>query len=100
MSNNRRMSNYRVFVEGRNVKIALENKVVRHGFFTARFLEAENEQIAEEKAKELIMDELREYILNKNDDMPVLVVEETVRVQTFGNQLIPGKGFTWFEEGN
>lgn len=93
------MAKYRVFVEGRNVKIASGDRIVPHGFFAARFLEAENEQIAEEKAKALIMDELREYFLNTADDMPVLVVEETVRVQTFGDQLVPGKGFTWFEEG-
>jgi hypothetical protein len=93
------MSKYRVFVEGRNVEIASGERIVRHGFFTARFVEAENAQIAEEKAKALIMDELREYILNAADDMPVLVVEETVSVQTFGDQRVPGKGFTWFEEG-
>ncbi len=93
------MSKYRVFVEGRNVMLASGDRVVRHGFFTARFLESENEKIAEEKAKALIMAELREYILNEADDLPVLEVEETVTVQSFGDQLVPGKGFTWFEEG-
>jgi hypothetical protein len=45
------------------------------------------------------MDELRDCILNAADDMPVLIIEETVSVQTFGDQRVPGKGFTWFEEG-
>lgn len=89
---------YRISVEGKNFKIRLEKVVQQLGFYTTRFIIAENEAVACETALDLIRNELKEIVLNEPSDPPMMFIEETVELDSFGDNMVPGKGFTWFEE--
>jgi hypothetical protein len=94
------MKKYTVRVEGRNylVKSLDDNKEEKLGFFTARFVEANNKKEAENIALNLIREELHDKIINKRDNPPMLYVEDIDEVSSFGDNIVPGKGFTWYPE--
>ena len=92
------MNKYRVFVEGKNFIVKIENKIDRYGFFTTRFIEAKHAQDAEKISLDLIRDELKDVVLNEKPDPPMLYINEIDELESFGDHLVPGKGFTWFEE--
>jgi hypothetical protein len=87
---------YKVFVEGRNFRINVDGLVENQGFYTTRFIEADDAATAENKALNLIRDELRGIVMNAPSDPPVLYIEETHEMKSFEGHLPPGRGFTWF----
>lgn len=89
---------FRIYINGINFLIRFEGKLEKHGFFTTRYTEGNNESEAELVAIDLIRDELKEIVLNQKSDPPVLNVQETVELESFENVDIPGRGFTWYEE--
>ena len=89
---------YRVLIEGNNFAIKMGGKVVKHGFFTTRFIEAGDSKSAEMLALNMVRNELKSTVLNLISDPPLISVEETYEIEDFGNHLVPGSGFTWFEE--
>jgi hypothetical protein len=91
------MNKYKVFIDGDNFDILLDGKVGKHGFFTTRFVEAKGSKEAEALAINLIRDELKSIVLNDRSDPPTLYVEENYEVDDFGDNLVPGTGFTWFK---
>jgi hypothetical protein len=68
------------------------------GFFTTRYIEADNPTIAENKARDLIINELDRVILNEPSDRPSMHVEKLEELRSFGDNPSPGAGFTWFLE--
>jgi hypothetical protein len=92
------MKKYKVVVEGRNCLIELGNIAQRHGFFTTRFIEAEDTSTAGQIAVDLVKKELTDTLLNDQFNPPSMYVDEVGEVRSFGDNLVPGKGFTWYPE--
>ena len=91
------MKKFKVIIEGDNFEVLLNGKVGKHGFFTTRFIESKNSESAETLAMSLIRDELESMVLNDRSDPPVMYVEEKYEINDFGDNLVPGSGFTWFK---
>jgi len=79
--------------------IRLDDQVGKHGFYTTRYIEASDMSVAETIAVDLIRSELNDVVLNDRSDPPVMFVKEIEELESFGNRLVPGSGFTWFDEG-
>lgn len=78
--------------------IELGDVALRHGFFTTRFIEAEDRSTAGKIAVDLIKKELTGTLLNDQFNAPTMRVDEVTEVLSFGDNLVPGKGFTWYPE--
>lgn len=89
---------YKIVVEGKNYNIRLEEGPQKCGFFATRFIEANNSSEAENIVMELIRDELNGIILNDRFDPPILCLEELIELSSFGDNDIPGGGFSWYKE--
>lgn len=75
----------------------MDSKVGRYGFFTTRFVEAKDSGGAEFSVMNLIREELRSMGLNDPSDPPTMHVEEIHEIDDFGENAVPGSGFTWFK---
>ena len=93
------MKKFKVLIEGRNFVIEENNKCKKYGFFTTRFVQAEDAFHAETIALDLIRNELNNVVLNEQVDPPMLHVEAINEVASFGGNLVPGTGFSWYIEG-
>jgi len=93
------MKKYSVIVKGTNVYLN-RGQIERMGFFANRWFEATSKQEAEELAIKDVRRELiaREILFNSPEDPPVLTVEKTQEVDSFGDNIVPGKGFTFYED--
>ena len=91
------MKKFRVFVRGENFHLKEEGSVKRFGFYTTRFVEALDEDQAEQTAVELVRseDQLREAVCNDQSDPPMIFVEEIDQISTFEAQR---SGFTLYED--
>lgn len=89
---------FKIVVEGQNYTVNLDNTPQRCGFFTTRFVEADNPSEAENIVLQLIRDELKGIVLNDRNDPPAISLDEIVEIASFGNNDVPGFGFTWFKE--
>jgi hypothetical protein len=94
------MKNYRVFVRGENFLINVDGCVKKLGFYTTRFVEANDEREAEENAISILRKDpkLRGCILNKESDTPMLFVEEIEKVDSFDGLTLPGAGFSFYPD--
>ncbi|HID69598.1 MAG TPA: hypothetical protein EYP35_03860 [Desulfobacterales bacterium] len=92
------MQKYNVFIEGTNFKIEIENTVQKCGFFTTRFVEANDPPSAEKQAMDFVREELQEIVLNDRENPPVMYIEKLDEIKTFGDNEVPGTGFTWFKD--
>jgi len=45
----------------------------------------------------LIREELESIVLNDRSDPPVMYAKENDEINDFGDNLVPGSGFTWFK---
>jgi hypothetical protein len=89
---------YKVMIEGANFLIELDDATTKHGFFTTRFVEAEDEEAAENQAIEITRMELANRVKNDRDDSPVMFVEEMVEIGPFEEFPVPRPGFVWFPD--
>jgi hypothetical protein len=94
----RNSKKYKVLVHGDNFLFSLEGKALKFGFYTTRFVEALNEEDAEEKAIALLGDDssLRSCVLNEQTDSPLMFAEEIVEVKSFDGFETPGTGFSFY----
>lgn len=78
------VNHFRVFIHGQNFVIEVDGELKPMGFFTTRFVEAENHDQAEGMAVQLLRDfqPLRDEVKNPEDDRPELVIEETEELQS------------------
>lgn len=90
------MKRYRVLINGVNFLLEVDGALGKHGFYTSRWVEAEDPQSAELRAIELFRSEpgLRERLRNAPDDPPTLYVEETEEVM----ELEPAQGLAFYVE--
>lgn len=94
------MNKYKVMLNGRNFQIPLEGTVQRVGFYTTRFVEANDPEQAELRAVALVKsdEELRTAVRNKPDDPPTIHLEEVVEVVDFEGVQVPGAGYSFYAE--
>ena len=92
------MNKYRVVIHGRNYLIKLDDMIERMGFYTTRYVEAENEGLAESKAVALIQndDKLGQVVLNAPDNPPVLYAEEILELENFEGVNPPGAEYSFY----
>jgi hypothetical protein len=90
---------YSVMVEGKNIYLN-RGHVERMGFFTTRWVEAISKGEAEKMAVEFVKQELQalNVLCNSPEDPPVFVVKKVREVDSFDDFIVPGKGFTFFQE--
>lgn len=95
MSNSKK---YKVLVRGDNFLFNVGGTDQKLGFYTTRFVEAENEEQAEEKVIALLRDDptLRGSVLNEQSDSPLMFAEEVVELKSFDGLKVPGGGFTFY----
>ena len=86
-----------VTLQGRNFLLDLEGQTRRYGFYTTRFVEAEDEAAAELAAVALVRDEpdLRDAVLNSRDDPPMLYMSGIQEIAPMPEQ---AKGHTFYPE--
>ena len=92
------MKKYKVLIEGANFLIEFDEETTKYGFFTTRFVEAENEEAAENQAIEMVRLKLVRLVKNNRDDSPVMFVEEIVELEPFEELPVPQPGFAWFAD--
>ena len=92
------MAKYSVFIRGENLFIEIDGKIGRYGFYTTRYVEAEDENAATSIVLELIQKELAKVSLNDSTDAPLLEMEEIQEIESFGDIKPPGSGFSLFKE--
>ncbi len=93
------MKKFKALIEGKNCYIKMDDGAQYCGFFTTRFVEADDALAAENMVIKLVKDELRGIVLNKKNNPPVMYVDELFEVESFGEKSTSGAGFTWFKEG-
>jgi hypothetical protein len=97
---NKIMKKYHVMLEGKNFLLNHEGKLQKHGFFTTRYVEANNPEEAELKAVDLIKTDskLTESVKNDRADEPMIYLEELFEIESFEGENIPGTGYSFFLE--
>jgi len=94
------MPKYIFVINGQNFKINFEGKIQKVGFYTTRRINNNDVGTAEKVALDLIRAELDGLVLNDRVDQPVVYVESVREVESFEGDLVPGSGFTWYDETN
>ena len=91
---------YRVLVRGENFLLNLDGKNQKLGFYTTRFVEAPNEEEAEERAFAMLRNDpkLQKGVLNEKSDVPVMFAEEIVELGSFDGLKMPGTGFAFYPQ--
>lgn len=94
------MNKYKVMLNGRNFLISLEGTVQKLGFFTTRWVEANDPNEAELQAVALVKNDsdLRAAVKNEHADPPIIHLEEVVEVADFEGVQVPGAGYSFYAE--
>ena len=92
------MKKYQVFIRGENFLLNIDGNAGKVGFYTTRFVEAQNDHEAEENAISTLRNDptLREGVLNQKSDAPMLFVEEIIELDSFDGLNLPGTGFSFY----
>ena len=94
-----RVKKFAVLTAGSNVLTEVDHEIVILGFYANRFIETDSIESAKGKALEIVQKELGLFCLNAKDDPPQVWISEIDEIETFPNDaLIPGKGFSFFEQ--
>jgi hypothetical protein len=93
------VTHYRVFLRGDNFLLDVDGKSTRMGFFTTRFVQANNREGAKLLAVDLIRNDswLKGAVSNPRTDPPRIFAEEIEAVE--GGVPDVGSGFSWFPTG-
>jgi hypothetical protein len=87
---------YRVLIKGQNFLLNKDGETPKTGFYTTRFVEAQDAKQAEAVAIELIKSDakLADIVLNKRGDTPRLHIEEVEEVKRLRSQV----GYAFYSE--
>lgn len=93
------MNPYRVLIHGQNFFIEYEGQTRPFGFYTTRFVTAEDHDLAEAAAVQMLRDleSLREMVKNPENDRPELVIEETEELQSLEGISELEPGLAWYD---
>jgi hypothetical protein len=91
---------YKILVRGQNFLLKLDGKAEKFGFYTTRFVEAQNENQAEDVAISRLRADptLGDGVLNQQSDAPMLFVEEITELDSFDGLNMAGTGFSFYSE--
>ena len=91
---------FRVFVRGKNFLIKLDDVEKKLGFYTTRFVEAQNEEAAEYVVMDLLRGDpkLAKGVLNDKSDPPMMYAEEVEELDSFAGLPVPGQGFAFYPD--
>lgn len=94
------MKKFKVILNGRNFRVPSESKVQKLGFFTTRWVEANDPNEAELQAVVLVKNDsdLRAAVKNEPADPPTIHLEEVIEVADFEGVEVPGAGYSFYEE--
>ena len=92
------MKKYYVLVNGTNFKLKENGVMKRYGFLTTRYVKASSPKEAEDNAFESIKKEVKKFFLRDLADPAIMFADEVHELESFGDALVPGKGFTLYEE--
>jgi hypothetical protein len=90
------MKKFKVVVRGENFLMNVDSVEKRMGFYTTRFVEAENEEAAEYAVMDILRDDLEP--LNDKSDSPMMYAEKVEELDSFAGFPVPGAGFTFYHE--
>ena len=92
------MKKYQVILEGKNFQLDHEGKIVKHGFFTTRYVEANNPEEAELTAVTLIKEDtsLTESVRNDRSSEPMIYLNELCEIESFEDANVPGTGYSFY----
>lgn len=95
------MKKYKVFVRGENFLISLDGVNQKMGFYTTRFVEAEDNEAAEYAVMDMMRSDpkLVKGVLNEKSDPPMMYAEEIEELESFEGFPVPGTGFAFYAEG-
>ncbi len=92
------MSHWRVKLNGKNFWLRLDADPKRLGFYTTRYVEANNAQEAELAAVQLIRDDPElQGVLNERSDPPMIYAEEIIEVTVLDSKYV-NAGYTFYIE--
>ena len=96
----RMMRKYRVVLNGVNFWLTLDDQPQRLGFYTTRFVEADNVEMAENHAVQLIRDDpnLFPLVLNEQSDPPMVYVEDIEEIDSFEGAGELNTGYTFYPD--
>jgi hypothetical protein len=96
------MKKFRVFVRGENFLINLDGVEQKLGFYTTRYVEAQNEEAAEYVVMDMLRGDrkLAKGVLNDKSDPPMMYAEEVEEIDSFEGFPLPGTGFAFYPEVN
>lgn len=94
------MKKYKVIIEGHNFLVKIGDETKKRGFYTTRFVEAQDTDEAENIAIGMLRADADLIALTRNEesDSPVMYVEEVEELTSFGDFTVPGSGFAWYPE--
>ena len=92
------MAKFRVSVNGSNLLLRIDGVLGRYGFYTTRYVDGQTENEASKKAIDLVLRELTSMTLNHPPDEPTIEVEGIEELESFGDEQVPGAGFSLYKE--
>jgi hypothetical protein len=92
------MKKYSVFINGTNFKLKEKGVLKRYGFFTTRYVNAISAKEAEENAFNLVKKEVKKSFIRDLAEPAFMFADEVQELESFGDVLVPGKGFSLYEE--
>ena len=93
------MKHYGASLKGENFWLDMEGKPSRMGFFTARYVVAENESEAEITAVQMLRgDPKLKNVLNDKSDPPVIYCEGIQSVEVFNPSTVVQQGYAFYPE--
>jgi hypothetical protein len=92
------MPHFRVQLKGLNFWLPIEGQPKRVGFYTTRFVKADDEDQAEMKAVKLLGDDPKLHgVLNERGDPPEIIIEEIDQVSA--DKVAPAlQGYAFFDD--
>jgi hypothetical protein len=93
------MKKYSVMLEGRYFLLEIDGAVMKYGFYTTRYVEAEDPQEAEMKAVQLVRTDQSLKLAVKNEGAsPMIYLSSIEELRSFDGVHPPGGGHSFFPE--
>jgi len=90
------MKKYTIMLSGTDLTATIEGIVKNLGYFTTRFIEADDETSAISKAIYSVRKEIENQFPLTDINTHLINIESSYEVESFGEHTPPGKGFTLY----
>jgi hypothetical protein len=94
------MKKFKVIVRGEGFLINIDDLDQKRGFYTVRFVEAQDAVAAEYAVMDMLRDDpkLTKGVLNDKSDPPMMYAEEVEEIDSFEGFPLKATGFVWYPE--